>query len=162
MSKRIPQGAGRGKLRLRDGLPTGEMRCGDGRRVAAWLRALPRALRGTIGDAGFGAALARDPPPPGSPRPRIPGAVDGEYDLSPRSSCLGGKVALTGGERPELSAGGRALGRLRYRDGQLSGRLTCRAGGAAAVTGAAADRKLTLTLSAAGAPRRGRASGSPL
>ncbi|HEY1358861.1 MAG TPA: cation:proton antiporter [Thermoleophilaceae bacterium] len=88
------------------------------------------------------ASLRRDPPDPGTPKPRAPSSLTGIYKLSPRSTCFGGKFSLDGGGSSwAVTAGGQDLGRLSYdkSKGALSGDLACTKGGHVKAKGVAVD-----------------------
>ena len=135
-----------GKLRLEDGRLSGDVTCRDGSQAP--LRATltdAGALHGTIGDRRVTAQLLRDPPAPGA-RSRTPGAIAGDYKLSPRSDCLGSGFALEsrGANRLELTGAG-AAGDLTYSNGRIAGEATCAEGTRLRIEGEATNRKLQLT-----------------
>ena len=147
---RKPDGTVISRARLRDGRLRGDVRCaGGGTRPLVATVAVKGVLGGTLGGAPLRAELKRDPPPPGALRPRPPPSIAGIYKLSPRSDCLGGAFELDkAGGAYELKGG---LGRLVYRDGPITGRVTCRDKSVRTVTGQALNRDLTLSLAAGGA-----------
>jgi Kef-type K+ transport system membrane component KefB len=145
-----------GKLRLdAEQLPggahrlTGTVECVDGRSLDFDGTATPgaqAAVEGTLGGDRVRAQLRRDPPDPGSPRSRAPESIAGIYKLSPRSTCFGGKLELTGGDTTYgLEASERHLGSVSYDNdsGQLSaGSVECRRGGHVRFKAQAVDRNL--------------------
>ncbi len=141
-----PGGAG-GKLRLQNGHVTGDVACAKGTRGPLDLRVVGTALEGRAGGTPIAADLKRDPPTPGS-RVLVPGAIDGDYKLSPRSDCLGGSFAIedSHGKLLDLVAKG-SSGTLTYTDGKLAGSVSCKGGGAlVSLEGDAVNRTLTLTI----------------
>jgi Kef-type K+ transport system membrane component KefB/nucleotide-binding universal stress UspA family protein len=113
----------------------GTVDCVDGRsqRFLGFAMTGPRgSIVGTVGATPLLAVLRRDPPAPGAPLPFVPSAIAGSYQLAPRSLCFGGTLSLTrSGHAYTLSAGGRKLGVLAYReaDGTVAGDVGCVAGG---------------------------------
>jgi len=102
-------------------------------------------LIGTLGGVKLAATLKRDPPSPGTANPRTPGAINGNYALSPRSTCFGGTLRLSGsGSRYELHAGGHTLGAITYstKNGALFGDVGCTHGGHVRLTASANDQQL--------------------
>jgi len=141
-------GGVKGKLRLRDGHITGDLTCLKGAKTALDLRVAGATLQGRAGGA-IAADLKRDPPTPGS-RVLIPGAIDGDYKLSPRSNCLGGKFSIENshGRLLDIVAKG-ASGTGTYTDGKLTGSVACKGGsGLVSLEGEAVNRTLTLTIGA--------------
>ncbi|HWH43713.1 MAG TPA: cation:proton antiporter [Thermoleophilaceae bacterium] len=158
-----------GKLRFKDGELSGDVDCVDGeKRELDGVFAVPRAaaesgeekpekqLQLSI-DGGETVIPAQngDPPRPGSTKPRVPSSIHGEYRLSPRSACLGGRLELKEeGHRVLIETlRGKELGGVVYDSdkGTLEGEIeTCAQGGAAPappeITGTAVNRELTLTL----------------
>ena len=141
------------RLKLEGGRLTGEVSCIGGGEARIDARVEEGRIAGTLGGQPLAAEFRRDPPEAGTQRPRAPGSVEGEYRLSPRPDCLGGRIELEGGGRElELVGGERRLGEVTYEDGRLHGEGQCRRGGHFELTGEAVDRQLTLTIAAAGAP----------
>jgi len=140
-----PGGVG-GQLRLRDGLLSGDVTCRDGTTAPLELRAAERGLDGSAAGRPLSAELLRDPPAAGS-RTRVPGAVTGEYRLSPRSDCLGSAIEIEkAGDGLELVGQG-ARGEITFAGGRVSGEATCRReGGNVEIAGEADDRSLLLTV----------------
>ncbi len=143
-----------GDVRLEDGRVTGDVRCADGATRPVDLRPGREALAGTVGGSPLNATLDREPPAPGA-RVRVPSAIAGDYTLSPRSECIGASFALKErGDVLELKGKSKSsTGELRYADGAITGEVMCK--GAArtiAIAGQAANRGLTLTIGAPGAP----------
>src|SRR6476661_3809938 len=93
------QGSLGGKLRLHKAkgpggghLLTGTVSCVNGKDAKFRGYAAPRpagTITGTLGGVPLTANLRRDPPDPGTPKPRVPGSVAATYKLSPRSVCFG-------------------------------------------------------------------------
>jgi len=140
-----------GNLRFQEGRITGDVSCVEGGTRALDLRVEDEQLRGRVAGTPVEAERTGEAPEPGAQEPRVPGAISGEYAVAPRSECLGGAIELEGGgAAPHVVAEGRELGTLRYADGQISGRVECAEGGAAAISGTAVDRRLQLTVTPAG------------
>jgi Kef-type K+ transport system membrane component KefB len=102
-------------------------------------------ITGTLGGTAVQAELRRDPPDPGSPKPRAPGSIGSLYKLSPRSTCFGGSFELIGdGSRYELEAKRRHLGELTYdsKKGAVRGEAKCLRGGEVRFSAQAVDRNL--------------------
>lgn len=144
-----------GKLRLHTTkgpngghLLTGTVNCVNGKHAKFRGYAAPRpagTITGTLGAAPVVANLRRDPPDPGTPKARVPGSVAATYKLSPRSTCFGGLMKLTGGDtRYRVQANGKTLGTVRYRKdtGALAGDVKCTRGGTARFRASAVDRNL--------------------
>jgi Kef-type K+ transport system membrane component KefB/nucleotide-binding universal stress UspA family protein len=96
-------------------------------------------------EQGLAAELRRDPPEPGSPKPRAPSSIAGIFRLSPRSTCFGGTFEIEGeGPTYEVTAKEKELGELHYDDekGIVTGDVECTRGGAAKVRGQAVDRNI--------------------
>ena len=115
-----------GKLRLHTTkgpngghLLTGTVNCVNGKDAKFRGYAAPRpagSITGTLGGVALAASLKRDPPDPGTPKARVPGSVAAVYKLSPRSTCFGGLMELTGsGTRYQVKANGKTLGTLAYK-----------------------------------------------
>ncbi len=167
------------KLRLEehprpDGSRTlsGDVDCVNGQTQHFDGDATPRnkgTIAGDLGGRRILAALKRDPPDAGAPKPRVPGSVAGRYKLSPRSTCFGGKFDLDGsGSSYTVEAGEQKLGKLAYDDdkGTLSGDLACTKGGFVKANGAAVDRNINnlqlLPLDTARPSPARSASGKPV
>jgi Kef-type K+ transport system membrane component KefB len=138
-----------GQLRFEDGRLTGDVDCVDGgtQELEATIR--EGELRGTLGGQPLTAQFRFDPPERGATKARAPDAIDGEYALSPRPACLGGRVEVEkgSGDRFEIATpAGRELGHVDYKDGTLHGEVECVRGGAAEVEGKAVARRLDLAL----------------
>lgn len=104
----------KGKLEVRDGRLTGSVECARGGRGEVNASVGDEALNGEVAGAPAGARLRREPRELGVLRQRAPGSIAGEYGLSPRSTCLGGKVELKGDGPYAVKAG-----RPRGGDGSL-------------------------------------------
>src|SRR3954465_11703412 len=138
-----------GKLRLRDRVElTGDVDCVDGKSahftgvVSTGRQGL---ITGMLGGRRVLADLHRDPPEPGTPKPRAPGNIAGTYKLSPRSACFGGSFELKGGGGGHtLAAGGGDLGKVAYDDksGLITGEVACKSGARTRVSATAVDRNL--------------------
>ncbi len=138
-----------GQAKLDGSRLTGELTCADGADGALRATARGDRLAGAVAGVAFTAALSGEPPTPGTKRERAPGGVDGEYELSPRSDCLGSRLELSGESAALKLESGSAVGRARYGDGRLRGRVRCASGGdAAVVTGEARGRVIELTVRA--------------
>jgi K+:H+ antiporter len=128
---------------------TGTVDCVTGKQLKLDAVAVPGAkgkLAGTLGGVAFAAAFTSDPPAPGTATPRIPSGIAGLYALSPRSTCFGGTIKLSGGGSSYTlaatsAAGTKALGRVSYstKTGAVSGDVNCTKGGQARVTATAND-----------------------
>jgi K+:H+ antiporter len=148
------KGVGRdagGELELDGDRLSGEVTCsGDERPLDARVRGT--RIAGNLDGRRIAADLTRDPPEPGSLEPRTPGSLEGEYHLSPRSSCLGGELTVEGGGRVELLAHGeRKVGEGRYARGRLVGEVECAEGPDMRLAGEASNRSIVLTLVPEGA-----------
>jgi Kef-type K+ transport system membrane component KefB len=166
-----------GKLRLHTTtgpggghLLTGTVNCVNGKDAKFRGYAAPRpagTITGTLGGVPLTANLRRDPPDPGTPKPRVPGSVAATYKLSPRSTCFGGLMKLTGGDtRYGVEANGKALGTVQYKKdtGALAGDVKCTRGGTARFRAVAVDRNLnnvTLIPLDAATPAKAPAGAAP-
>jgi Kef-type K+ transport system membrane component KefB len=151
-----------GNLRWRDAQLTGSADCLNGESQDVDAKVSDGKLTGTLGGAPLEAQFTQDAPPAGSRPPVIPDSIAGDYTLSPRSTCLGGALNLSGGSSVAAKAGDAEVGTLTYTDsgGQLTGTVTCTDGQTRAkLTGAASDRTIALTLEAA-SPSSGSAASS--
>src|SRR4051812_13450754 len=138
-----------GRLRLHDGGKlSGDVDCVNGTSAhfaGTALAGKQGAIQGTLGGRPVTANLRRDPPEPGTPKPRAPGNIAGIYKLSPRSTCFGGSFELDGsGSSYTVAAKTGDLGKLAYNDrtGLLTGDLACKRGGHARFKATAVDRNL--------------------
>jgi Kef-type K+ transport system membrane component KefB len=131
---------------------TGTVDCVDGGSLSMNAVAVPGAkgqLVGTLGGLKFAATYKSDPPIPGTATPRIPPDIQGTYALSPRSTCFGSTIKLTGAA-PSYAlaatspAGAKPLGTVSYsnKKGSLFGDVRCTKGGTAQVTATANDQQL--------------------
>jgi K+:H+ antiporter len=103
------------------------------------------SITGTLGGRPVTADLKRDPPDPGTPKPRAPGSLDSLYKLSPRSTCFGGSFELEKADGGySLTAKGKERGALAYDDktGALAGDVGCVRGGGVRLKAVAVDRNL--------------------
>ncbi|TMK42080.1 MAG: hypothetical protein E6G56_02205 [Actinobacteria bacterium] len=145
-------GSARAKLELHGTRMSGSVHCAGGgaRRLDATWSA--QRFVGTVGGQPLTLALKRDPPPPASAKPRPPSSIAGDWRVAPTSTCLGGRVAFSGGHTVAIRAPGTSVaGTLRYQPklGSLAGQVRCRGGGSAELTGSALDRMLTLSVAPA-------------
>ncbi len=142
-----------GALRFENGRLTGDVTCVDGHQARLDGRVAGRRIVGRLDGRPVRATLVRDPPAPGTQEPRVPSDIGGDYTLAPESTCLGGKLALTG-DAPHyaLEAGERHAGEVTYRNGVLEGTVECKGGGAAELAGQAQNRELHLTTDPASGP----------
>lgn len=148
-----PQSGAGAKLKFNGGRLTGNVDCADHSNRPVALGYSSGALTGTIGGAPFSAQFKRDPPTPGSPTLKAPGSVDGDYQLSPGSQCLGGKISLHAkGGGFEVVAQKKSRGSLSYAKGMLTGQVTCTHAGTDRVTGVAAGRAIDITLTPVAGP----------
>lgn len=142
------QGTLSGKLRLKAGKLTGDVSCVNGKSAhftGTAVSGAKGAITGTLGGVPLTANLRRDPPDPGTPKPRAPGNIAGQYKLSPRSTCFGGVLELDGsGSSYTGVAKGGDLGKLAYNNktGLLTGDLACKRGGHVRFKALAVDRNL--------------------
>lgn len=152
-----------GSLEFDDGELTGEVECLDGDELRIDARADDDVITGTLGGESLRAELKREVPPAGTPKPRAPDSIDAEeYELSPRSACLGSEIAIEGHGPYEVVAEGDAVGELAYDDGVVSGEVRCADGETRAAYGEAVDRTISLTLLPPGEePPRGGAAPPP-
>ena len=136
-----------GKLELDGGRLTGEVDCVRGGSARLEARVRGERIAGRVGGTPLAAELRRDAAEPGSRRARLPGSVAGEYALSPRSDCLGGRLEIEAEDGGELHlvAGEREAGEARYAGGRLIGSVSC-PGGERELEGEALDRTINLTI----------------
>ncbi|MEA2420946.1 MAG: hypothetical protein QOF55_45, partial [Thermoleophilaceae bacterium] len=127
---------------------TGDVSCVNGKTAKFVGTATPGskgAISGTLGGQQISASLRRDPPDAGTPKPRAPGNIAGPYKLSPRSTCFGGTMELTGsGSSYTVAAKTGDLGPVAYNDktGLITGDIACKRGGHARFKANAVDRNL--------------------
>jgi Kef-type K+ transport system membrane component KefB len=150
------QGTLGGKLRITGGKGkegprkiTGDVSCVDGKTRHFDGVVIPGskgAIQGKVDGIPVAATLKRDPPDPGTPKPRAPGNIAGIFKLSPRSTCFGGNFELKkkGGDLYSVTAKGKDLGQLVYNDqtGLLTGDVACARGGSARFKGIVVDRNI--------------------
>jgi Kef-type K+ transport system membrane component KefB len=149
------QGNVGGQLRLNGGgasdAPrklTGDVYCVNGKTQHFTGTATPGskgAIAGVLGGQRVTANLRRDPPEAGTPKPRAPGSIAGPYKLSPRSTCFGGTLDITGsGSSYTVAAKTGDLGTVKYNDksGLITGDVACKRGGHARFKASAVDRNL--------------------
>ena len=135
-------------LRLDGTKLSGDVNCVNGKTAHFDGTATPGskgAIAGTLGGEQFTANLRRDPPDAGSPKPRAPGNLEGPYKLSPRSTCFGGTIELTGsGSSYSIASKSAELGKVAYNDktGLITGDVACNRGGHARLKATAVDRNL--------------------
>ena len=129
---------------------TGDLKClegGDGELEATVTEG---RVTGIAAGEPFEATVTGDPPAPGAKVERAPDSVAGEYSLSPRSDCLGGRLEIEeSGSGFELH-GGEASGEARYSGGVLAGEVDCGEAGTAELEGEASGRKIDLVLAGSG------------
>jgi Kef-type K+ transport system membrane component KefB len=136
-----------GALKWKNARLSGTVHCLHGGSAQIDARAANGLLAGTLGGLPLAAQLKRDPPEPGAPKPRAPRSVGGEYQLSPSSACLGGKMKLSeSGSKVKVVTSKKPRGTLIYKAGTLAGAVSCEHGGARTVAGTAAGRALDLML----------------
>ncbi len=130
---------------------TGDVQCLEGGDGPIEARITGERFTGSVGEEPFEGRLSDDPPIPGTKVERAPSSVAGEYQLSPRSDCLGGRLEIEeSGEVVELH-GGAATGEARYEDGALAGDVDCPQVGMAQISGDASGRRIDVSLSYGGA-----------
>ncbi len=77
----------------------------------------------------------------------VPESVDGDYELSPPSLCLGSHLELEGDSGAlEVHGSDSVHGELSYDNGALEGQVTCSDGSTRTLSGTASNRTLQLTL----------------
>lgn len=136
-----------GKLEFDEGELTGDVDCLDGETMEMDADVADGVMRGTLDSEEFNAELKREVPAAGTPKPRSPDSIAAEnYKLTPRSACLGAKIAIEGGGPYEVVAKGKIVGELEYDDGAVSGEVTCSNGETRPIYGDALDRSISLTL----------------
>jgi Kef-type K+ transport system membrane component KefB len=127
---------------------TGTVDCVDGKSLklnAVAVAGAKGAITGTLGGVPLTADLKRDPPDPGTALPRTPTDITGTFTLSPRSTCFGGSLTLTGtGSSYELIAKSQRLGHVTYSDktGLVAGDVACTQGGRVRLRATANDLQL--------------------
>jgi Kef-type K+ transport system membrane component KefB len=142
-----PKGTISGKLEFDEGDLTGDTECLDGDKQEMDATVAEGVMKGTLDGTAFEAALKRDVPPAGTPKPRAPDSLEAEnYKISPRSPCLGSKIAIEGDGPYEVVAKAETLGELDYDEGAVTGEVTCPDGVTRPVYGEAVDRVINLTL----------------
>jgi Kef-type K+ transport system membrane component KefB len=103
------------------------------------------AITGTVGALPLKATLKSSPPDPGAALPRTPPAIGGKYALSPRSTCFGSSLVLTGGGSSyALAAQNLKLGHVTYssKTGAVFGDVACTRGGHVRLTATGNDLQL--------------------
>ena len=89
--------------------------------------------------------------PPRRRAPRARPAVEGIYELTPPSTCIGSEVELVGpSDDLVLSGAGRVEGSATYVNGRIEGTVGCFDGSRAAVEGDAADETIQFHLTPRG------------
>ncbi|MEK6328018.1 MAG: cation:proton antiporter [Actinomycetota bacterium] len=129
---------------------TGDVKCVKGGDGKLDVTVADGRLTGTAAGEQFESTLTGDPPPPGAKVERAPDSVAGEYALSPRSACLGGKLEIEEKGSGFEVTGGKVSGEARYSDGVLSGEVECPETGTAELEGEAKGRKIDLVLASSG------------
>ena len=136
-----------GKLEFDEGKLTGDAECLDGNEQEMDATVAEGVMKGTLAGTPFEAALKREVPPAGTPKPRAPDSLEAEnYKVSPRSPCIGSKIAIEGDGPYEVVAKGQTVGELEYDEGAVTGEVTCPDGVTRPVYGEAVDRVINLTL----------------
>jgi Kef-type K+ transport system membrane component KefB len=151
------QGTLSGQLRLKAGATgaghrlTGTVDCVSGGKSlkldAVAVAGAKGSISGTLGGVPFTAALKRDPPDPGAAAPRTPSGIAGKYALTPRSTCFGGSLTLSGsggGGGYAVAAKSQKLGNVAYstKTGLVAGDLACTVGGHVRLRATANDLQL--------------------
>ena len=95
--RRSTDGTVGSQLRFEDGQLTGDVECTDGATQDLDATVADGIISGTLGSQPLEAEFKRDPPAPGSPKPRAARTLDGPYKVTPVSACLGSKYTLEGG-----------------------------------------------------------------
>ncbi|MGH3994051.1 MAG: cation:proton antiporter, partial [Pseudonocardiaceae bacterium] len=144
------EGSLSGQLEFEDGKLKGEADCLEGGKKRLDARVGGGRLAGTVGGEELKAEQKRDPPEAGAQKPLAPSSIAGDYKLSPRSPCTGGKLTVEGDSKVELLVNGKRIGEGEYTDGKLSGEITCPAGGRFEIEGEAVDRNVNVLLLRAG------------
>ena len=85
-----------GKLKLDEEHLTGDVSCVGDASAELDARVLEGRIEGTVGGRPVSAELTRGPSGLTARTSRQPGSVAGEYELVPRSACLGEELALEG------------------------------------------------------------------
>jgi hypothetical protein len=148
-----------GKLEFDEGELTGDVDCVGGESVEMDADVADGVMRGTLDSEEFEAELKRDVPAAGTPKPRSPDSLAAEnYKLTPRSACLGAKIAIEGDDPFEVVAKGKTVGELEYDDGAVTGEVTCSDGEKRPVYGDALDRPQPAAARRGAARRRGIAT----
>ena len=141
------RGTLKGKLEYDDGKLTGDAECLDGGKQALTARVADGKMAGRVGGKPFAAELKREVAPAGTPKPRAPDSIAAEdYEISPRSACLGSKIEIEGDGPYHVVARGEEAGELEYEDGAITGAVECSDGSERPIYGEALDRTINLTL----------------
>ena len=144
-----------GQLRFEDGQLTGDVECTDGATQDLDATVADGIISGTLGGQPLEAEFKRDPPAPGSPKPRAARTLDGPYKVTPVSACLGSKFTLEGGGSTyERTFEPGDQGEISYVDGLLTGTVTCKTGEEWTLTGTSVDRNIENLIFAPRMPRR--------
>jgi Kef-type K+ transport system membrane component KefB len=136
-----PDGRRIARLRVSDGALSGEVACVDDETRPIEAEAADGGLQGRLGLLDLAASRSVEFEPGERSRP-APASVDGSYALSPQSKCLGNRIELRGGSRPELRSDERLAGSLIYAQGELRGPITCADGDPGELRGVAAAGRL--------------------
>lgn len=147
----ISPGGATGSLRGENGRIEGTLECVDSTTArASWL-ARSGSIKGRIDGRMLTASRVADEPPPEAQSTSRPAGIEGIYELTPPSACLGSEVELGGpSDDLALSGAGRIDGNATYVNGRLEGRAHCVDGSPAAVVGDAADRTIQLEVTPRG------------
>jgi hypothetical protein len=88
-----------GELELDGRRLSGGVDCVDGRSSELEATAANGRLSGTLDGRRVAAELREDPLAPAERQGGFPDSLEGEYELSPHSLCLGGELTVEGGSR---------------------------------------------------------------
>ncbi len=135
-----------GRLEADAGTLSGDVDCIGGAQRELEAKVTDGKLAGALDGQRLEAELKRDAPEAGAQKPRAPGSIAGEYTVSPRSPCLGAKLEVKGDSAVELHVNEKLVGEGRYKDGKLTGGVTCPGGAEFDLVGEAVDRTLTVSL----------------
>ena len=140
-----------GALKLERGRLTGDVDCVTGGAKHLDARVQGPRIRGRLGEGSVVADVSGDLPIASAQRRRTPGSLEGHYELSPHSVCLGDDLIVKGdGAEVALETEDRTLGRGRYTEGVLRARVRCLGGRIREVHGAAVERTTELLVTAPG------------
>ncbi|MCB8971772.1 MAG: cation:proton antiporter [Solirubrobacterales bacterium] len=136
-----------GSVTIEDGHMTGTVDCLDGSSAEVDVQVGDGEISGTVGSGKIAATRTADAPPPEARNAVVPESVDGDYELSPPSLCLGSHLELEGDSGAlEVHGSDSVHGELSYDNGALEGQVTCSDGSTRTLSGTASNRTLQLTL----------------